>query len=167
PWNPTRTPGGSSGGSAAAVAAGMVPFCTASDGGGSIRIPASFSGLVGLKPSFGRIADPSYALSLTTSVGCLTTTVADCARHLDVAAGPHDLDKTSLPASGVNYEQAIETLDIAGLRVAWSTDLGYAVVDPEVADIAASAGAALLKAAPGMRQVEPTYGFTDPIKVWL
>ena len=71
PWNPERTPGGSSGGSAAAVAAGMTPFCTASDGGGSTRIPAAFSGLVGFKASFGRIPTPGAAPSQTTSVGAL------------------------------------------------------------------------------------------------
>src|SRR5881394_3318776 len=95
PWNPERTPGGSSGGSSAAVAAGMVPFCTAGDGGGSIRIPAAFSGLVGLKPSFGRIPHERSAPSETSCYGALTTTVRDAARHLDVAAGPDDKDRAS------------------------------------------------------------------------
>src|SRR3954471_10049400 len=97
PWDPTRTPGGSSGGSAAAVAAGMVPFCTASDGGGSTRIPAAFSGLVGLKASYGRIPHERSAPSETSCYGALTTTVLDAARHLDVAAGPDDKDRASLP----------------------------------------------------------------------
>ncbi len=132
PWNLDRTPGGSSGGSAAAVAAGLVPFCTASDGGGSTRIPASFTGLVGFKASYGRIPHPLAAPSQTTCLGALTTTVADAARHLDVAAGPDDRDRTSLPPPGVVYERAIEELDVAGLRAAWSPDLGFAVVEPEV-----------------------------------
>src|SRR5438445_6631079 len=136
PWDPMRTPGGSSGGSAAAVAAGMVPFCTASDGGGSTRIPAAFTGLVGLKPSFGRIPHPRSAASETSCFGALTTTVADAARHLDVAAGPHDKDRASLPPPTVSYERAIEELDVAGLRASWSDDMGYAVVDVEVLAIA-------------------------------
>src|SRR5690606_40449662 len=88
PWALDRTPGGSSGGSAAAVAAGIVPAATASDGGGSIRIPASFTGLVGFKPSFGRIPHPGPHGSETAVAGLLTTTVADSARHLAVTARP-------------------------------------------------------------------------------
>src|SRR5438309_6945327 len=103
PWDPTRTPGGSSGGSAAAVAAGLVPFCTASDGGGSTRIPAAFCGLVGMKPSHGRIPHPKMGASETAVFGLLTTTVADSARHLDVVAGPDDHDRTSLPSPTLSY----------------------------------------------------------------
>src|SRR5207248_794004 len=125
PYDTTRTPGGSSGGSAAAVAAGMVPFATASDGGGSTRTPASHCALVGHKPSFGRI--PTYNVTRyaqTAVVGALATTVADAARLLDVMAGPSRRDRCSLPASGVVYEVAIEQLDVRGLRAAWSVDLG-------------------------------------------
>jgi aspartyl-tRNA(Asn)/glutamyl-tRNA(Gln) amidotransferase subunit A len=166
PWNPERTSGGSSGGSAAAVAAGMVPFCTASDGGGSTRIPAAFSGLLGFKPSYGRIPHPRAAVSQTSVYGALTTTVADAARHLDVVAGPDDRDRHTLPAPTVNYEQAMESLDVAGLRAVWSADYGYAVVDPEVGELAESAAFALAEAA-SLKLVERPLSFTDPIRVWL
>ena len=166
PWDPTVTPGGSSGGSAAAVAAGLVPFCTASDGGGSTRIPAAFSGLVGLKPSFGRIPLEHGGGSETTSLGALVTTVADAARHLDVAAGPDDRDRTSLPKSGINYERAVEELDVGGLRALWSSDLGFARVEPEVEDLARAAAAELIAAA-GLSEVAGKVQLTDPVRVWL
>ena len=166
PWDTSRTPGGSSGGSAAAVAAGVVPMATASDGGGSTRIPASFSGLVGFKPSHGRIPHPTTQASQTSVVGALVTSVADAARHLDVTAGPDDRDRLSLPASGVRYEDAVETLDVAGLRVAWSDDLGFAAVDPEVLELTRAAGAALVEAA-GLERVEHEVQLTDPVQTWL
>lgn len=166
PWNPERTPGGSSGGSAAAVAAGMVPFCTASDGGGSTRIPAAFCGLVGFKPTFGRIPHEHVAPSQTSVYGALTTTVRDAARHLDVAAGPDDRDRTTLPAVDHSYERLIEELDVRGLRAAWSPDLGYAVVDPEVASLAEGAAHALAEAA-GLDLVDRPVSLTNPIELWI
>jgi aspartyl-tRNA(Asn)/glutamyl-tRNA(Gln) amidotransferase subunit A len=165
PWDTSRTPGGSSGGSAAAVAAGLVPMATASDGGGSTRIPAAFTGLVGFKPSFGRIPHPGNQPSATAVYGALVTTVADAARHLDVTAGPHDTDRLSLPAAEICYEDAIETLDVGGLRVLWSTDLGYAAVNPEVAGLAEEAGADLAKAA-GLQLVSRPVSLTDPLRLW-
>ena len=166
PWNPVRTPGGSSGGSAAAVAAGLVPFCTASDGGGSTRIPASFCGLVGFKASYGRIPHPRAAASQTTCLGALVTTVADAARHLDVAAGPDDRDRLSLPPAPAVYEQAIESLDVSGLRAVWSPDLGFAALDAEVADLTQAAALELAEAA-GLRLVERPVQLSDPVEVWL
>jgi aspartyl-tRNA(Asn)/glutamyl-tRNA(Gln) amidotransferase subunit A len=166
PWNTERTPGGSSGGSAAAVAAGMVPFCTASDGGGSTRIPAAFSGLVGFKASYGRIPHPRAAISQTTALGALTTTVADAARHLDVAAGPDDRDRLSLPPSTVDYEQAIEELDVRGLRAAWSPDLGFAAVDPEVRELTEAAALTLIDTA-GLERVDRPVQLTDPVRTWM
>ena len=166
PWDVERTPGGSSGGTAAAVAAGMIPFGTASDGGGSTRIPAGFSGLFGFKASFGRIPNPWPDGSLTTSLGALTTTVADSARHLDVAAGPHDEDRMSLPPAGLSYEHVIETLDVAGLRVRWSADLGFAAVDPEVAEVTHAAADALIAAAE-LTDVGGDVVLTDPVRTWL
>jgi aspartyl-tRNA(Asn)/glutamyl-tRNA(Gln) amidotransferase subunit A len=166
PWDPSKTPGGSSGGSAAAVASGMVPFCTASDGGGSTRIPAAFSGLVGFKPSQGRIPHPHGTDSQTAVLGALTTCVADAARHLDVAAGPDDHDRTSLPPPGVGYEALLDRLDVDGLRVAWSPDLGFAAVDPEVREIAGAAAEQLIAAA-GAHRIDRDVSFTDPVRVWL
>ena len=166
PWDPARTPGGSSGGSAAAVAAGAVPFATASDGGGSTRIPASFAGLVGFKPSHGRIPHPGPSASETAVFGALTTTVVDAARHLDVVAGPDDRDRWSLPAPDVRYEEAIESLAVLGLRARWTSDLGFAAVDPEVESVTRSAAEALADAA-GLMVDEDPVSLTDPVRTWL
>jgi aspartyl-tRNA(Asn)/glutamyl-tRNA(Gln) amidotransferase subunit A len=166
PWNTDRTPGGSSGGSAAAVAAGVVPAATASDGGGSTRIPAGFCGLVGFKPSHGRIPHPGPPGSETAVYGLLTTTVADSARHVDVVAGPDDRDRFSLPTPVVLYEQAIETLPVTGLRARWSPDLGFARCDPEVRAVAEGAARRLADAAGLVLDDEPIE-LTDPVRTWL
>ncbi len=166
PWNLERTSGGSSGGSGATVAAGVVPFATAGDGGGSTRIPAAFSGLVGMKPSYGRIPREDASTSQTAVWGALTRTVADAARHLDVVAGPDDRDRTSLPPSGVNYERAIEELDTSGLRAIWSPDLGYARVDDEVLEITEAAAAGLIAEAK-LSAIDRQVELTEPVKAWL
>lgn len=166
PWDPSRTPGGSSGGSAAAVSAGLVPFATADDGGGSTRIPAAFTGLVGLKPCYGRV--PTYDmthLAQNAASGALTTTVADQALLLDVMAGPDPADRTCLPAPDVRYADAVESLDTRGLRAAWSVDLGVAVVDPEVAEICERAARTLVEAA-GLTPVAGPVTFDDPVGVY-
>lgn len=144
PWNLARTPGGSSGGSASAVAAGLVLLATASDAAGSTRSPAANTALVGLKPSHGRIPRDSGG-SPVSCPGALTRTVRDTARYLDVVAGPDDHDRMSLPAINYRYEQIIETLPVAGLRVAWSDDLGYMVADPEVIALARDAAECLIE----------------------
>ncbi len=101
PWNPERTPGGSSGGSAAAVASGMMPICTGSDGGGSIRIPSAYSGLFGFKTSFGRVGYAGNFDSALTSVpGPMCRTVRDAARYVDAVAGPTNNDPDLASASG-------------------------------------------------------------------
>ncbi len=167
PWNTERTPGGSSGGTAAAVAAGLIPCGTASDGGGSTRIPAAFSGLVGMKPSHGRIPHPGASGSQTSVFGLLTTTVADSARHLDLTAGPDDTDRLSLPPPTLRYEDAIEQLPVAGLRARWSLDLGFVPeVDREVAAIAEAAASSLVRAA-GLELTAGEVRLADPVKAWL
>ena len=147
PWDPSRTPGGSSGGSSAAVSAGMVPFCPASDGGGSIRTPASFTGLPGLKPTYGRI--PTFGvthLAQNAVVGSLATTVADTALLLHVMAGPDPRDRTSLPPPAAAYVDVLAATDVSGVRVTWSLDLGFATVDPGVAALCEEAADALIAA---------------------
>ena len=132
PWNLELTPGGSSGGTGAAIAAGFAPLGIGTDGGGSIRIPASFCGIYGLKPTFGRI--PYFPASLADTLshlGPMTRTVRDAALMMDVIAGPDRRDRHSLPADGTDY-LALTSGGIEGLRVAWSPDLGYSRVDPEV-----------------------------------
>jgi aspartyl-tRNA(Asn)/glutamyl-tRNA(Gln) amidotransferase subunit A len=141
PWSPSLTPGGSSGGSGAAVAAGMGPLALGTDDGGSIRIPASFCGIYGLKPSFGRVPRGAGFPGWETlsHTGPMTRTVRDAALVLDALAGPDDRDRFSLPAdAGPSYLESCEG-GLAGLSVAWSADLGHAIVDPEVAEICAKA----------------------------
>jgi len=138
PWNLAHSPGGSSGGSAAAIAGGIVTLVTASDGGGSIRLPASMTGCFGLKPSYGRIPHEGKAMWImddTSVVGPLTRTVEDAALHLDVTVGPHPLDPNSLPHPGISYREAL-TEPLSKLRIGYSADLGYAVVQRDVAEIA-------------------------------
>lgn len=148
PWNTERTPGGSSGGTAAAVAAGAIPFGTASDGGGSIRGPAASCGLPGLKPTYGRVPTFGVTRHAGNAVNfALATTVADTALLLDIAAGPDMRDRTSLPPAAGSYLDAIERLDVDGLRSAWSADLGFVTTDPDVVDIAARAAGTLVDAA--------------------
>ena len=145
PWNLERTVGGSSGGSAAAVAAGMVPVATGNDGGGSIRIPASFCNLYGLKPSFGRVpCYPSMPIFVGLhSEGFLTRYVEDTALLLDIVAGRDDRDLYSLPKH-ISYFKALED-PIDGVKIAFSPDLGYATVDPEVEEIVRKAAFKLEK----------------------
>src|SRR5262249_35452487 len=141
PWSSSLTSGGSSGGSAAAVAAGMGPLALGTDDGGSIRIPASFCGIYGLKPSFGRVPRGAGFPGWETlsPAGPLTRAVRDAALVLDALAGPDDRDRFSLPAdAGPSYLESCEG-GLAGLSVAWSADLGHAIVDPEVAEICAKA----------------------------
>ena len=134
PWNLERSAGGSSGGSAAAVAAGMVPVCTGSDGGGSIRIPSALCGLSGIKPSLGRVpmggpVPPSWS-DLSTR-GPMARTIRDVALVLDVALGPDPTDIRSLPMPESSWSRSLEDVGVPR-RIGWAPTLGYGRVDTEV-----------------------------------
>ncbi|MFN8544669.1 MAG: amidase family protein [Candidatus Binatia bacterium] len=145
PWNLALTPGGSSGGASAALAACVLPLVTSGDGGGSIRIPASFTGAFGLKPSWGRIPreHTHWEYGCTAVYGPLTKTVEDAALFLDHTVGPHALDPSSLPHPGISYRERVSDPLPPGLRIGFSPDLGYAVVQSDVA-AAVEDGVALL-----------------------
>lgn len=141
PWDLTRTTGGSSGGAAAAVAAGFGPLATGSDGGGSIRVPSSFCGVVGLKATPGRIPinTRESAFESVVVVGPITRTVGDCALMLNAVAGPDPYDAISLPESGLDYLKAIEHASVRGLRIGFCADLGSGPVEAEVSAVLAKA----------------------------
>ena len=164
PWDLSRTPGGSSGGTAAAVAAGLGPLSVGTDGAGSVRIPAAFCGNFGLKPSFGRV--PAYPLSPFGSVAHLgphTMSVADAALMLNVISQPDARDWTALPADARDYRVGLDD-GVRGLRIAYSPTLGYAKgVDPEVADAVARAVQQLADLGARVEAVDP--GFDDPLDI--
>ncbi len=154
PWQHGRTAGGSSGGSAAAVAGGLVPIATGGDGGGSIRIPAGFCGLVGMKGTAGRIPrGPRTEIApLTVVVGCLARSVRDVARWYDVCSGHHPRDPYSLPRID-GWERDLGTHDLRGRTAVIAPTLGSAVVRPEVEALVREAGEALARDA-GLRLVD-------------
>ena len=143
PWNTDRTTGGSSGGAGAATVAGLCSLATGSDGGGSIRIPCSFTGTYGIKPTQGRVprwsgaATPVMA-NQTSQSGPMTRTVRDSALLLQVLAGHDTRDAASLREAPADYLAAADR-GVRGLRIGWSADFGNAPVDSEVKDITASA----------------------------
>ena len=167
PWDLTRTPGGSTGGGAAAVAAGLAPLALGSDGAGSIRIPASFCGLVGLKPSFGRV--PMYPAAggneLVAHVCPLARTVRDVALMMNAIARHDRRDAFALPDDGVDYMGACDepftaTRGGAPIRIAWSPDLGFAPVEPETRQIAETAARAFSEIGLTVEEASPDIG--DP-----
>jgi aspartyl-tRNA(Asn)/glutamyl-tRNA(Gln) amidotransferase subunit A len=158
PWDRSRTTGGSSAGSAAAVAGGLVTIASGGDGGGSIRIPAGFCGLVGMKGTFGRIPrGPRTAIQpLTILLGCLARSVRDVCRWYDVCSGFDRRDPYSLPRVE-GWERALGTNDLAGKRAVIAPTLGSAVVLPEVAELV-TAGGEQLAADAGLRLVDVPVG---------
>lgn len=155
PWNTALTPGGSSAGSAAAVASGMVSLAMGSDGGGSVRVPAGLTGTVGLKPSWGRV--PVYpgcrderqpgasGWEALEHIGPITRTVADAALAMSVLSGPSSRDRHSLPAEHLDWAD-LSPRGLMGTSIAFSSDLGFATVDPEVTEICQAAAVALAEA---------------------
>jgi aspartyl-tRNA(Asn)/glutamyl-tRNA(Gln) amidotransferase subunit A len=162
PWNLDRTPGGSSGGAGAALAAGLVHLATGSDMGGSIRLPAGWSGVVGVKGTLGRIPRGPGFLGHADMIhyGPLARTVGDAARFLDTTMGTDQRDPNSLPAPPVPFERALAELDLAGLRVAVIDDNGLSPSHPEVAATLRSAADALIAAA-DLREVAVTLDLPD------
>lgn len=168
PWNLERSAGGSSGGSAAAVAAGLVPMATGSDGGGSIRIPAALNGLTGFKPSLGRIpaggpSSPGW-LDLS-SKGVMTRRVADALPGLDVAVAPDPTDLRSLPRPETPWSSSVGDVG-APLRVAWSPTLGFARPDGEILAACERAVGLLADAGTEVDEVETVWD-RDPMREWF
>ena len=154
PFNVEHTPGGSSGGSAASVAGGLFPLCTGGDGGGSIRIPAGFTGLFGLKATFGRIPKGPHSEiePLTAVLGCVSRSVRDTARWFDACNGADEYDQFSLPRVG-GWEAGLGQQDVRGMQAAVSVDLGAAVVASAVRAKVEEAADLLLKDA-GLERVD-------------
>jgi aspartyl-tRNA(Asn)/glutamyl-tRNA(Gln) amidotransferase subunit A len=165
PWNKEKTPGGSSGGSSAALVARFAPLALGTDGGGSIRIPASFSGCYGIKPSFGRV--PAYPLSpfgTVAHVGPMTRTVRDSAMLLNVISKPNARDWHSLPATDTDYTRRLGE-SMKGKRIAYSPRLGYVKrVAPEVESLVAAAAKRFEALGAHVEQVEPEFG--DPSQIF-
>lgn len=166
PWQHGRTPGGSSGGSAAAVAGGLLPIATGGDGGGSIRIPAGFTGLLGLKGTFGRIPRGPHALHppLTVNLGCVARSVRDTARWFDVCNGFSPYDTLSLPKV-TGWESGLGTHDLRGMRATVHFDLGGAIVSPRQIAVLQELVAHLVTTA-GLRQVDVAISFPSAGLEW-
>ncbi len=164
PWDTGRTPGGSSGGSAAALAAGMSPLALGTDGGGSIRIPGAFTGTVGIKPTFGRVPYwPMSPFGTLAHAGPMARTVEDTALLFQVLAGDDPRDWTALPTNTINFRAKLDD-GVAGLRVAFSLTLGYAEVDPQI--VAVVTKAAEVIEALGAQVVALDPAVPDPLRTW-
>ena len=161
PWDVSKTPGGSSGGAAAAAALNLGCLHQGSDGGGSIRIPAGFTGTVGFKPSFGWIPQvPSSAMTLLSHLGPIGRSVNDVIRMLDIVARPDGRDWYANAPTRTVWSDGLDD-GIAGLRIAFSPNLGYAAVQPEVASLVEDAVRRLSDLGAHVELADP--GFDDPI----
>jgi len=164
PHDPRLTPGGSSGGSAAAVAAGMGPWSVGTDGGGSVRIPAAFTGTVALKPTFGLVPMfPASPFGTLAHAGPMTRTVTDAARLLDLLCGFDARDWSALPTPSDSFLDGLED-GVAGLRIAFSPDLGYVRNDEEVESLVRAAVGLLAEAGALVEETDP--GFEDPVEAF-
>jgi aspartyl-tRNA(Asn)/glutamyl-tRNA(Gln) amidotransferase subunit A len=164
PWDQHKTSGGSSGGAAVAAALRMGSLHLGTDGGGSIRIPAGFTGVFGIKPTFGRV--PAYPLSpfgTIAHIGPIAACVEDAGRMLTVIAAPDDRDWHSLPHDPRDYAIGLGQ-GVRGLRMALSTNLGYARVDPEIAALVEEAAGRLAEAGAIVEERDP--GFSDPADIF-
>ncbi len=163
PWNLDLTPGGSSGGAAVAAALGLGTLHVSTDGGGSTRLPAAFTGVFGFKPTFGRVAGyPSAHTTTLFHIGATTRTVEDAALLLNAIAHPDTRDWHALPVDATDYLQNLAQ-GVAGLRIAYSPDFGYAAVDPEVAALVASAVKVFTDLGAIVEEVDPIFENPYPI----
>lgn len=161
PWNPAVTAGGSSGGSAVAVALGMGPWSVGTDGGGSVRIPAAFTGTVALKPTYGLIPlYPPSPFGTLSHAGPMARTVADVAALLDVITGFDARDWSAMPSPSSSFRAAVGQ-PIRGLRVGYSPNCGFVANDPEVDSAVRAAVGVLAAAGACVEEVDP--GFADPV----
>jgi len=164
PWDPTTTAGGSSGGSAAAVALGMGPWSVGTDGGGSVRIPAAFTGTVALKPTYGLIPlYPPSPFGTVAHAGPMTRSVRDTAALLDVITGFDERDWSAMPTPTSSFLSGLDD-GVAGLRVGYSANLGFVRNDPEVDAAVRAAVDILAGAGAEVDEVDP--GFTDPVEAF-
>ena len=164
PWGADLTAGGSSGGSAAAVGLGMGAWSVGTDGGGSVRIPASFTGTVALKPTYGLVPLwPASPYGTLSHAGPMARTVRDCAALLDVIAGFDARDWSAMPTPSGSFVSGLED-GVDGLRVAFSATLGSGSNDPEIDSVVRAAVAELAAAGAEVEEVDP--GFEDPVEAF-
>ena len=167
PWKLDRTPGGSSGGAGAAVAAGLGPIAIGTDGGGSVRIPSSFSGLVGLKATFGRVAawPPSMTGDLANT-GPMARTALDCAIMMNVIGRPDPRDAGALPDDGTNYVRALSG-DLKKLKVGFVLRFGDHPLDGEVADLVTQAAKEFAKLGCKVEEAEAPFPYAEAGRAFI